>query len=36
MTKYNGVDPEVEEGGSANNGVTPATRVVTVGLNVKF
>ena len=36
MTKYNGVDPEVSESGSANSGVTPATKVVTVGLNVKF
>lgn len=36
MTKYNGVDPEVSEGSSANTGITPATKVVTVGLNVKF
>ncbi len=36
MTKYNGVDPEVTEGGSTNNGVTPSTKVITIGLNVKF
>lgn len=34
--KYNGVDPEVNEGNSTGGGVTPATKVVTVGLNVKF
>jgi TonB-linked SusC/RagA family outer membrane protein len=34
--KYNGVDPEVNEGNNPSNGVTPATRIVTVGLNVKF
>jgi TonB-linked SusC/RagA family outer membrane protein len=36
MTKYNGVDPEVSEGTSIGSGVTPATKVITVGLNVKF
>jgi TonB-linked SusC/RagA family outer membrane protein len=36
MTKYNGVDPEVSEGGSIGSGVTPATKVITIGLNVKF
>jgi TonB-linked SusC/RagA family outer membrane protein len=36
ITKYNGVDPEVSESGSANQDVTPATKVITVGLNVKF
>jgi hypothetical protein len=36
MTKYNGVDPEVSESGTTNTGVTPATKVMTVGLNIKF
>ncbi len=36
MTKYNGVDPEVNENQITSGGVTPATKVVTVGLNVKF
>jgi TonB-linked SusC/RagA family outer membrane protein len=36
MSKYNGVDPEVNEGASTGGGITPATKVVTVGLNVKF
>jgi TonB-linked SusC/RagA family outer membrane protein len=36
MTKYNGVDPEVSENSSTGGGVTPSTKVVTVGLNVKF
>jgi TonB-linked SusC/RagA family outer membrane protein len=36
ISKYNGVDPEVAERGTTNTGVTPATKVVTVGLNVKF
>ncbi|MBL7813944.1 MAG: TonB-dependent receptor [Saprospiraceae bacterium] len=36
MTKYNGVDPEVSESGTTNSGVTPSTKVVTVGLNAKF
>jgi TonB-linked SusC/RagA family outer membrane protein len=36
ISKYNGVDPEVSESGTTNSGVTPATKVVTVGLNVKF
>ncbi len=41
-TKYNGVDPEATITSSANgttgigNGVTPATKVITVGLNLKF
>ena len=34
-SKYNGVDPETADGTIANN-VTPATRVTTFGLNVKF
>nr|WP_026308548.1 TonB-dependent receptor [Spirosoma spitsbergense] len=34
-SKYNGVDPETANG-TIDNGVTPATRVVTFGLNVKF
>ncbi|WP_461131496.1 SusC/RagA family TonB-linked outer membrane protein [Spirosoma aerophilum] len=34
-SKYNGVDPETSDG-TVSNGVTPATRVVTFGLNVKF
>ena len=34
-TKYNGVDPETS-GTAVNSGVTPATKVITVGLNVKF
>ena len=36
ISKYNGVDPEVSESGTANTGITPATKVITVGLNVKF
>jgi TonB-linked SusC/RagA family outer membrane protein len=36
MTKYNGVDPEVSENESIGSGVTPATKVITLGLNVKF
>lgn len=36
MTKYNGVDPEVNESQSVNGGVTPSTKVITVGLNAKF
>ena len=45
ISKYNGVDPEVsitnDSGGSSlgNNiggGVTPATKVITIGLNAKF
>ena len=35
ISKYNGVDPETD-GTAVNNGVTPATRVWTFGLNVKF
>ena len=34
--KYNGVDPEVNESSTLGNGVTPATKVYTVGVNVKF
>ncbi len=34
-SKYNGVDPETADG-TINNKVTPATRVSTFGLNVKF
>ncbi len=34
-SKYNGVDPETADG-TISNGVTPATRVTTFGLNVKF
>ncbi|MEA5457642.1 TonB-dependent receptor [Arcicella sp. LKC2W] len=34
-SKYNGVDPETS-GTTVSSGVTPATRVVTLGLNVKF
>jgi TonB-linked SusC/RagA family outer membrane protein len=36
ISKYNGVDPEVSENGSTNGGVTPATKIVTFGLNLKF
>ena len=35
ISKYNGVDPETD-GTAVNNGVTPATKVWTFGLNVKF
>ena len=35
ISKYNGVDPETD-GTAVNNGITPATRVWTFGLNVKF
>jgi hypothetical protein len=34
-SKYNGIDPESADG-NVNNDVTPATRVSTFGLNVKF
>ena len=34
--KYNGVDPEVNESSSTGGGITPATKVITVGVNVKF
>lgn len=34
-SKYNGVDPETSNG-TISNGVVPATRVTTFGLNVKF
>lgn len=36
ISKYNGVDPEVNESESTGGGVTPSTKVVTMGLNVKF
>lgn len=36
MSKYNGVDPEVSESGTTNSGVTPATKVMTAGLNIRF
>ena len=36
ISKYNGVDPEVNESQSTGGGVTPSTKVITVGLNVKF
>ncbi|GAB3703681.1 TonB-dependent receptor [Spirosoma flavus] len=36
-SKYNGVDPETSASdGVVSNGVVPATRVTTFGLNVKF
>ncbi|ARK11865.1 TonB-dependent receptor [Fibrella sp. ES10-3-2-2] len=34
-SKYNGVDPETTNG-TVDNGITPATRITTFGLNVKF
>jgi len=34
-SKYNGIDPESADG-NVNNDVTPATRVSTFGLNIKF
>ncbi len=34
-SKYNGVDPE-SANGNISEGVVPATRVTTIGLNVKF
>jgi TonB-linked SusC/RagA family outer membrane protein len=34
-TKYNGVDPETA-GQSVNRDITPATKITTVGLNVRF
>jgi TonB-linked SusC/RagA family outer membrane protein len=36
MSQHNGVDPEINEGDSAGSGITPSTRIVTMGLNVKF
>jgi TonB-linked SusC/RagA family outer membrane protein len=36
ISKYNGVDPEVSENGTTNGGVTPATKIVTFGMNLKF
>lgn len=35
ISKYNGVDPETS-GTAVNNGITPATKVFTLGLNAKF
>ncbi len=35
-SKYNGVDPESTNGTVGSSGTTPATRVATFGLNVKF
>ena len=34
-TKYNGVDPE-SSNGTVDNGIVPATRITTFGLNIKF
>ncbi len=34
-SKYNGVDPE-SSSGTVDNGIVPATRITTFGLNVKF
>ncbi|MFD2573890.1 SusC/RagA family TonB-linked outer membrane protein [Spirosoma soli] len=34
-SKYNGVDPE-SSNGTVDNGIVPATRITTFGLNVKF
>jgi TonB-linked SusC/RagA family outer membrane protein len=34
--KYNGIDPEANEGASLGNNITPAVSTVTFGLNVKF
>ena len=36
MSRHNGVDPEIGEGTSTSSNVTPSTRVITMGLNVKF
>ncbi|NBA74457.1 SusC/RagA family TonB-linked outer membrane protein [Emticicia sp. ODNR4P] len=35
ISKYNGVDPETS-GTAVNNGITPSTKVFTVGINAKF
>lgn len=35
ISKYNGVDPETS-GTAINNGITPSTRVITVGINARF
>jgi TonB-linked SusC/RagA family outer membrane protein len=35
ISKYNGVDPETS-GTAVDNGITPATKVFTVGINAKF
>jgi TonB-linked SusC/RagA family outer membrane protein len=35
ISEHNGVDPETS-GTAVNNGITPATRITTFGLNVKF
>ena len=34
--KYNGIDPEANEGATLGNNITPAISTVTFGLNVKF
>jgi TonB-linked SusC/RagA family outer membrane protein len=36
MTKYNGVDPEVNESSNVSRDITPATKVFTAGINVQF
>ncbi len=36
MSQQNGVDPEVGEGASTGSQITPSTRIITMGLNVKF
>jgi TonB-linked SusC/RagA family outer membrane protein len=36
MTKYNGIDPEVNEARNPDRNLTPATKVFTAGLNVQF
>ena len=36
MSRHNGVDSELNEGNSIGDGITPSTRIITMGLNVKF
>ena len=36
ISKYNGVDPEVNESSSVSSGITPATKTITAGLNIRF
>ena len=36
LSQHNGVDPEVNEGTNTGSQVTPSTRTITVGVNVKF
>ncbi len=36
VSRHNGVDPEVNEGNSTSDGITPSIRIITMGLNVKF